>query len=101
MIQVRISDEALGDLSEGYWFYEAQDPGLGDYFADSLRKDINELKSTAGIHRIVYQDYHRHLSKVFPYGVYYTLEDEVAVVWAVIELRRDPKWIREKLDKTP
>jgi len=30
MIRIRISDDALEDLTEGFWFYEAQEPGLGD-----------------------------------------------------------------------
>ena len=46
---------------------------------------------------MVYHDYHRLLSKVFPYGIFYTLEGEWAVVWAVIDLRKDPAWIREHL----
>ena len=33
MIKVRISDDALKDLSDGFLFYEAQENGLGDYFA--------------------------------------------------------------------
>ena len=32
MTKVRISEDALADLNEGHWFYEAQDPGLGEYF---------------------------------------------------------------------
>ncbi len=28
MTQLRISDDALADLNEGFWFYEAQSPGL-------------------------------------------------------------------------
>jgi hypothetical protein len=52
-----------------------------------------------GIHRIVYQDYHRLLGKVFPYGIFYTMEGDCAVVWAVIDLRNDPEWIRRKLTK--
>ena len=45
----------------------------------------------------IYPDYRRLLSKVFPYGIFYTLEGECAVVWAVIDLRKDPAWIREQL----
>jgi hypothetical protein len=52
---------------------------------------------SAGIHRIVYHDYHRLLSRVFPYGIFYTIEQESAIVWAVIDLRRDPAWIRAHL----
>lgn len=32
MIRVRISEDALQDLDDGFLFYEAQEPGLGDYF---------------------------------------------------------------------
>ena len=97
MIHVQISEDALQDLNDGFRFYEAQEPGLGDYFTACLRADIEGLKLSAGIHRVVYRDYRRLLSKVFPYGIFYTLKDEYAVVWAVIDLRRDPIWIRAKL----
>jgi hypothetical protein len=97
MITVRISEDALQDLSEGFQFYEAQEVGLGDYFVACLRADIEGLKISAGIHRVVYSDYHRLLSRVFPYGIFYTMEQDVAVVWAIIDLRRDPAWIRNKL----
>lgn len=97
MIGVRISEDAAQDLDDGYLFYEAQEPGLGDYFSSCLRADIDGLKVSAGIHRVVYRGYHRLLSRVFPYGIFYTMEGDQVVVWAVIDLRRDPDWIREKL----
>ena len=97
MIRVEISEDAQADLNEGFLFYEAQEPGLGDYFIACPRADIEGLKVSAGAHRVVYADYHRLLSKVFPYGVFYTTEGGSAVVWAVLDLRRDPAWIREQL----
>ena len=97
MIHLRISDDALRDLHEGFLFYEVQQPGLGDYFASSLRADIEGLRLTAGTHRVIYRDYHRLLSRIFPYGIFYTRSDEEVVVWAVIDLRRDPGWIRTRL----
>ena len=97
MIPIRISEDALQDLKDGFLFYEAQEPGLGGYFSACLRADIEGLKVSAGIHRIVYHDYHRLLSRVFPYGIFYTIEQESAIVWAVIDLRRDPAWIRAHL----
>jgi hypothetical protein len=99
MTNVRISADALTDLNDGHWFYEAQELGLGDYFTSCLRADIEGLKVSAGIHAIVYRDYHRLLSRVFPYGVFYTMDEEGAVVWAVVDLRRDPDWIRDHLSK--
>lgn len=97
MIRIRISDEALHDLNGGFLFYEAQEEGLGDYFAACLRSDIESLRISAGTHRVVYRDYRRLLSRVFPYGIFYTNTPTEAAVWAVIDLRRNPEWIREKL----
>lgn len=99
MIRIRISEDALEDLNGGFLFYEAQQAGLGDYFASCLRADIEGLRVYGGIHRVVYRDYHRLISRVFPYGIFYTMEDDCAVVWAVIDLRQDPEWIRQRLSE--
>ena len=97
MIHLRIADDALHDLNDGFLFYEAQQPGLGDYFATCLRADIENLRLTAGVHRVVYRDYYRLLSRVFPYGIFYTRQADEIVVWAVLDLRRDPAWIHARL----
>ena len=37
------------------------------------------------------------LSKRFPFGIYYEVEDEVVYVYAILDLRRNPLWIRKRL----
>ena len=98
MINIRISVEALDDLDDGFWFYEAQEPGLGDYFSSQLLADIDGLKVTAGIHKQGGTGYHRLLSRKFPYAIYYTFENEAAIVWAVVDCRKNPEWIRKHLE---
>lgn len=49
---VSISSDAEADISEGYWFYERQSPGLGDYFRSCLIADIESLAYYGGIHEI-------------------------------------------------
>jgi len=93
VIRVHIAQDALEDLNEGYRFYEVQDAGLGEYFSDSLKSDIEGLKVTGGIHRLAYKDYRRALSRVFPYALYYTIESEAVTIWAVTDCRRNPEWI--------
>jgi len=97
MKQLLISEDAFGDLNEGFLFYEAQGFGLGDYFTACLRADIEGLKVTSGIHREV-QGFHRLLSKVFPHGIFYTVGVDQVTVWAVLDLRRDPDWIQSRLN---
>ncbi len=54
---IRIAASARRDLDEGFGFYESQEVGLGDYFLSSVKADIESLKLTAGVHRIVYAGY--------------------------------------------
>ena len=49
------------------------------------------------MHRLVHRDFHRLLSRAFPYGIFYTRQNDEVVIWAVIDLRRDPAWVRERL----
>ena len=37
------------------------------------------------------------LSKRFPFGIYYDIEEGMAYVYAILDLRRDPLRIRSKL----
>ena len=39
------------------------------------------------------------LSKRFPFGIYYEVEDDVVYVYAILDLRRDPLWIRNVCDE--
>lgn len=97
MIQIIISEEAVEDIEDACQFYEKQEAGVGDYFAACIRADIDGLRISAGIHRIVYRDYHQLLSRVFPFGIFYTFSASTVTIWAVVDLRRHPEWIRQRL----
>ena len=95
-MNVRILSPAERDLEEGYRFYESQSPGLGSYFLDSLYSDIDSLAYFGGIHQLVF-GYNRHLSKRFPFAIYYRIIDNEVLVFAVLDCRRNPTWIRKRL----
>lgn len=69
-MRIRILDAAERDLQEGREFYERQRPGLGTYFLDTLFSDIDSMQLYAGIHRVFFGQYHRLLSKRFPFAIY-------------------------------
>jgi hypothetical protein len=94
-MRVQILDRAEEDLVEGYWFYERQQPGLGAYFRNSIYADLHALEQAAGVHRIVYKNYHRALAARFPFAGYYSVSEQTAFVRAIVDCRRDPTWIRE------
>ena len=95
-MKVTILDVAERDLEEGYRFYEKQSPGLGTYFLNSLYSDIDSLAYFGGIHSVIY-GHHRLFSRRFPFAVYYRVDDDEVLVTAILDCRRKPSWIRNKL----
>jgi hypothetical protein len=98
-MRIRILAAARQDLDDGFWFYESQEPGLGDYFLSSVKGDIEGLRISAGVHPLKHKDYHRLLCRVFPFAVYYTKAETEVTVYAVVDCRRDPAWIRRHLER--
>jgi len=95
-VKIEILDEAKEDLISGFYFYEAQSPGLGSYFLDSIFSDIDSLLLYAGIHRVVLGSY-RCLSRRFPFAIYYRIENNTIRVRAVLDCRRHPALARRRL----
>jgi len=95
-MSIKILISAVEDLVDARLFYEAQGAGVGDYFFDTLFSDIDSLVLYAGTHSKV-DGYYRLLSRRFPYAVYYKMDDDVVVVWRVLDLRRDPDRNRQAL----
>jgi plasmid stabilization system protein ParE len=95
-VSIEILDEAEADLIEGFHFYEGQEAGLGWYFLDSLFSDIDSLLLYAGVHEL-FHGYYRCLSKRFPFAIYYLSEGRAIRVYAVLDCRRSPSWIKERL----
>lgn len=96
-MKIRILNSAIQDLIDGYYFYEKQGAGLGIYFLETLFSDIDSLRIYAGIHSVHFERYHRLLSKRFPFAGYYRIEDDMILVYAVLDCRKSPDWIKKSL----
>jgi len=96
-MKIQILDLAKEDLIEGYRFYEDMEAGLGGYFLTNLYTDIDSLAILGGLHAKPYRHFHRALSKRFPFAIFYTVEEGVVKVRAIVGCRRKPSWIRRHL----
>lgn len=94
--QVVVLSQAAADLENGIDFYDGIEPGVGAYFRDSLISDIRRLGLFFGQHAIHF-GYHRALSGRFPFAIYYRDRAGLRQVVAVLDMRRNPSWIREEL----
>ena len=97
-MKVRVLESARKDLIDGFYFYEKQADGIGKYFLESIYSDIDSLSDNAGIHPVYFDEYHRLLAARFPFVVYYKVMEDAALVYAVLDCRREPAWIRSVLN---
>ena len=88
-MKIEVLEDAEEDLLAGFRFYDRLEPGLGQYFIDTLFSDIDSLHLYAGVHQQVF-GYYRLLSKRFPFSVYYQYEQETVRVYAVLDNRQSP-----------
>jgi len=97
-VKIEILDEDEKDIATAVFFYESQSEGLGKYFLDSIFSDIESLHIYAGIH-IIISDYYRLLSKRFPFSIYYKMKNKTIFIYAVLDCRKNPSWIHDKLSQ--
>jgi plasmid stabilization system protein ParE len=94
--RIVVLSDAAADIEAARDFYEVQEIGVGKYFVDSLLADIESLADTSGIHPKHFK-FHRMLATRFPFGIYYREAGPQAEIFAVLDLRRNPTWIRKEL----
>ena len=97
-MRVKILREAHEDILNGRNFYDSQERGVGRYFSDTIYADIRSLCNFGGIHPKRY-GYHMMVVRRFPCAIYYDKIGLDIVVVAVLDCRRDPLWIAERLAK--
>ena len=96
--EVIVLYEAVEDLEAGRAFYNQREYGIGGYFIDCILSDLGSLKIYAGIHT-THSGYLRMLSKRFPFAIYYDIEDQIARVVAILDMRMNPDTIRRTLNE--
>jgi plasmid stabilization system protein ParE len=96
MRKVVVLAEAAEDIEQARGFYDAQELGIGDYCADLLVADIESLALYHGIHSR-FSGFYRMLAGRLHFGIYYRETETETQIFAVLDLRRDPNWIRKEL----
>jgi toxin ParE1/3/4 len=95
-MRFRFAEAALAEYIAAAQYYNRQVPGLGDEFADEIEAAVQAVVSSPLVWRVVEDDVRRYLVRRFPYGMYYSIENEVVIIWAVKHLHRDPDYWQER-----
>jgi hypothetical protein len=95
---VQVLESARIDLRRGYRFYERQEKGVGGLLPGHFiwrNRFVEPLRGYSFKHPRIQQN----ASGKFPFAIYYRVESEVAIVYAVLDCRRDPQHIARRLSR--
>ena len=92
-----VESRADDDVRATFHWYEAERPGLGAEFLVVLRAAYERIIDGPLRYATIRSGARRALVRRFPYIVYFVIEDEFVIVFAVLHARRNPSvWQRRR-----
>jgi len=92
-LSVRIRPAAQRDIDDAARWYESQRPGLGASFLDEFLAAAARISETPLAYPEVRRSARRAMLHRFPFGIFYRVTEDAAVVVAVMHSSRDPhRW---------
>ncbi len=95
--RVAFRPEAKAEFTEAIDWYEVQRSGLGNEFAEAVEATIQKLIEYPFAYPVFYKDVRRAPVQRFPYGVFYSSNEEPILVLAIFHSKRNPiEWQRRR-----
>jgi plasmid stabilization system protein ParE len=95
-MRVEFHPEALAEFRATAEYYEQQQTGLGERFANAVEMAVAHVVAAPGSWRVIEGDIRRCLTKVFPYAVLYSIEPDHILIVAIMHCRREPGYWRNR-----
>ena len=89
--KVIIKPGAELDIIEAVEWYEEGKVGLSLDFLEQLDKELDRISKNPEHFQKRYRNIKIVFTKRFPYGIHYTLENDILYVHAVLHMKRKPR----------
>lgn len=93
-MNIRFTVKAAEEFRAASAWYEEQRKGLGSQFIVAVDAALQSVRRTPMLFPIAFDEIHRCTLKRFPFGVFYSVEDESIVIVGVYHSRREPLKLR-------
>ena len=89
--RLKFSSRALRETGEAQEWYELQSPGLGEEFIAAMELQLKRLEQAPLLYAEVIPKVRRALLPRFPFGLFFSVRDDLVHVLAVLHDARHPK----------
>src|SRR5713101_1464516 len=91
--------EALAEYEAAALYYAERDPRVGQRFVAAVEDAIDRILESPTRWRVLNEDVRRCLTRVFPYGVLYTIEPDFVLIVALMHCSRQPGYWKRRITK--
>ena len=98
MTGYRFHQEAEAEFDAAVVYYESCQKGLGLEFADEVEATIQCIQYSPQTWPILYEGVRRCLTRRFPFGVLYAIEEDAVCILAIMHLHRAPDYWKRRIE---
>jgi toxin ParE1/3/4 len=91
--------DALEEYREAALWYSSRERTLALEFTKSVEETIQRIVEAPERWRVINEDVRRCLTRIFPFAILYTIEDDFVLIVAVMHWSREPGYWHDRLDK--
>ena len=89
--------EALEEYEQAALYYAERDPQLARRFIEAVEEAIQQILESPTRWRVIDADVRRFLTRIFPFGVLYTIEPDFVLIVAIMHCSREPGYWKQRL----
>lgn len=91
--------EALEEYRQAVLWYAEREQKVALEFVASVEDAIARMVEAPKRWRLVEEDVRRCLTRIFPFGILYTVEDDFLLIVAVMHFSREPGYWKSRIKK--
>ena len=95
--QLCILASAEADIEEVVHWYEDQESGIGLEFLRYVGICLKHIERNPHLYPVVYKTFRRALLRRFPFAVYYEIQDDIVLIFAVLHCAQHQNRWRARL----
>ena len=88
--------EALTEYAEAVQYFVEQRVELAQAFIDAIEDAIYRIRESPTRYIAIDQDVRRCMTRIFPYGILYTIEQDYILILAVMHCSREPGYWKDR-----
>ena len=93
---IEIKEEAKNDILDATGWYASRKTGLEKRFIARLESILLAIQQNPKAFKFIFKSFRQAALKKFPYVVVYEVENEKVIIYAVFNMKQDP---RKKLSR--